>query len=227
MNILDQIKEMAANSKVLYDELMAQIKALEEKEVDLTDYVKNTDIASEESAGIVKFGSPNETGIRPNNKGQISLVDATDYVITHPTSYGVAMTSKNIYKWFRTGITMNPIELTDEEKAAALAWLGLGDLVARLEALEAEVSPPLITFSFQPTKNSSWYELQAEEGMTWGEFIDSEYNIEVEGYKMGKASWGNDVVYLGNSTSVMPMDTGNPESLDNIIVAGKQYYSYI
>ncbi len=97
-------------------------------EVDLTDYVKNTDYATADKAGtvIVKDDAYRGIGIKD---GALFLTGASldplsDVFFEKPKLYSVALTSNNIYKWFRTGMTTNDIELTEEEKASACEWVG-------------------------------------------------------------------------------------------------------
>lgn len=97
-------------------------------DIDLSEYVKNTDYADLDKAGVVIVKDDAYRGIAI--KDGVLFLAGTNYAplsdvfFKKPTLYGVPLTSNNIYKWFRTGMTTNDIELTEEEKASACEWLG-------------------------------------------------------------------------------------------------------
>ena len=88
--------------------------------VSLTDYVKNTDYASTTKAGVVKVGN----GLRKQSDNALVINPATEEQIEAQTVTQFAITPARLSKAVRVGLTDNKEDLTDEEKAAALAWLG-------------------------------------------------------------------------------------------------------
>ena len=110
-------------------------------QVDLTGYVKNTDYAATatDTAGIVKVNSA--LGLYAN-KGNLH-----GYVKTksaYDTSQSETVISKGTLENIKNdlvkrAVTENDIVLTDEEKAAAQAWLGIDTLVGDIESALAGV----------------------------------------------------------------------------------------
>ena len=91
--------------------------------VDLSEYVKKTDYASYSDNGVVK-GSGGAQFRYFFQNGILYLQGASDEQIANRTDY-VGLTPANINKVVRAGLTTNSTELTDDEKAAALEWLGI------------------------------------------------------------------------------------------------------
>lgn len=89
--------------------------------------VGGTDYATETTGGVMKVASTNGLYVNPNTgiiSGNPIALSAYDSF----TSYGVIAkgTLENIkYDLVKQGVTASTIELTDEEKAAAQAWLGV------------------------------------------------------------------------------------------------------
>lgn len=111
----------------LYDEYMWINGAWEyigtkQIEIDLTDYVKNTDYASVGTYGLVKTTSSNDDGVLLNN-GVMSVSPATTATIDGRKTKR-PITPTNLDYAVKIGITTNTETLTDEEKAAACAWAG-------------------------------------------------------------------------------------------------------
>ena len=92
-------------------------------EVDLTDYVKNTDYATFSKAGLVKCSMP--CGTTVDSDGTIMLQAASNYEINDKTSNYKPIVPSTLDYAVKTSITTNTIELTDEEKTAAQNWLGV------------------------------------------------------------------------------------------------------
>ena len=89
--------------------------------VDLNDYVKNTDYASADVAGVVKVGN----GLTVNPKSNaLGIVGATEQQIAEKLSNQQAITPQRLDYAVKVGVTTNAIELTDVEKTAACEWLG-------------------------------------------------------------------------------------------------------
>ncbi len=109
-------------------------------EVNLDEYVKNTDYASSKTYGVVKIGAGGgifaSDGVMYVHGAANSEIDAkvTSYKPIAPATLDYAV---------KTSITTNAIELTDEEKATACAWLGVSDLIAELTVKVAELEAML------------------------------------------------------------------------------------
>ncbi len=94
-------------------------------DLDLSDYVKNTDYASATVAGAVKASAyyacaTNASGFllaSPKSLRDYPNMDAATFI-----SKGTLENIKDDY--VKRGLTVNAIELTDEEKTAARTWLG-------------------------------------------------------------------------------------------------------
>ena len=99
------------------------LSPLETQKVDLTDYVKKDYYGSANRAGLVK--TQNDFGIYGNPaNGMLSIVGATNAVIDNKVNGYMPIVPKNLDYAVKVGITTNKETLTDDEKAAALEWLG-------------------------------------------------------------------------------------------------------
>ncbi len=95
-------------------------------EVDLTDYVKNTDYAGPKKYGLVApYSDSNYYGIDISEQGRISVNPANDYAITAKLPGKYPLCAEKIDLIAKTGLTKNNIHLTAEEQAAAQSWLGV------------------------------------------------------------------------------------------------------
>ena len=90
--------------------------------VDLTGYVKDTDYATTDKAGVVKAGM----GLSMLN-GAIQVEYAKENQIEGKSSYRNPITPVNLDLAVKTGITTNQLPLTAEEQQAAKNWLGVVD----------------------------------------------------------------------------------------------------
>ena len=89
---------------------------------ELADYVKFTDIAQSNKAGLVKSaGARYGININPNN-GNVTLSTPTEAEID-AKEFTKAVTLNRLDYVVKVGLTTNTITLTDEEKAAAQNWL--------------------------------------------------------------------------------------------------------
>lgn len=103
--------------------------------VDLTDYVKNNDYATTSKAGVVRIASAG--GLHVNSTGVLYTSSANNSAIDQKISSYLPITPKYVDYAVKTGLTTNTITLTDEEKAAAQEWLGLGSLESALDSIIA------------------------------------------------------------------------------------------
>ena len=123
----------------LYDEYIYADGAWEKigsasVEVDLTDYVKNTDWATTSKAGIVLINAGKGIG-RGNTIPVLEIQLATTTEIDAKVSAYKPITPRNLDHAVKVGITTNTETLTDDEKASAQAWLGITELVGDIETL--------------------------------------------------------------------------------------------
>jgi hypothetical protein len=111
----------------LYDEYIYANGAWEKigsasVEVDLTDYVKNTDYATNSVAGIVKTTRQNGLGVKTD--GTLFIDSAGRAEILQKHNQVNPIVPYNLDYAVKVGLTTNAETLTDEEKAAACGWLG-------------------------------------------------------------------------------------------------------
>lgn len=90
-------------------------------DVDLTDYVKNTDYATADKAGVVKVG----TGLSVDTENKLQIQYADQNAIKNKMGYRNPLVPQFIDDIVKAGITTNTIPLTDAEKQAAKNWLGV------------------------------------------------------------------------------------------------------
>lgn len=89
-------------------------------DVDLTGYVKKTDVATKDTAGIVKAG----LGLSMAGDS-IQVEYARENQIALKNSWRNPLVPAFIDYVVKAGITTNQLQLTDAEKQAAKAWLGV------------------------------------------------------------------------------------------------------
>ena len=93
--------------------------------VDLTDYVKKTDVATAKDYGVVKVSGLYGVGIN-TAVGLFVPPSTTSQIDGRGTSTAnKPLTIDKLDYAVKVGVTTNTIELTDEEKANAQAWLGI------------------------------------------------------------------------------------------------------
>lgn len=100
--------------------------------IDLSDYVKKTDIATGSTAGVVKIVP--SLGIQMIGEN-ISIVRAEKAVIDAKNNGYYPITPLFLDYAVKTGLTTNTITLTEDEKAAAQNWLGLGSIETAPDAV--------------------------------------------------------------------------------------------
>ena len=115
-----------------YEDFEARIKALEEKEVDLTDYVKNTDYATDKKGGVIKtdtrYGTRVVDGILDICAANANVIDGRT-PITNPLYSASAfnrhpIVAGNLDYAVKAALSNSKLEWTGEEKAAAIDLLG-------------------------------------------------------------------------------------------------------
>jgi hypothetical protein len=123
-----------------------------ETKTDLNGYIKNTDIADSNKAGVIEVSVGNSAAVvyrNPNDK-RLTLGNMNRYIDERITQN--AIRNKDLDYAIKVGITGlktsdgvttygNQIALTDAEKAAAQEWLGIDTLVGDIEtALDAIIT---------------------------------------------------------------------------------------
>lgn len=94
---------------------------LETQKVDLTNYVKFTDYATKEKAGVSKI---NGFGLIINGNGVLEIYQASKFDIDKKENLYNPITPYRLNYAVKVGITNNTETLTEEEKASACEWLG-------------------------------------------------------------------------------------------------------
>lgn len=122
-----------ADKEEIAEEVKELIDLPDGGDVDLTDYVKNTDYATSTKGGVVKVTNVS-SGLTMNN-GNLSISYANDTDIGLKQDTYRPLTSKYIDNIVAKGITTNTIPLTDQQKAKACEWLGVADLIGDIETL--------------------------------------------------------------------------------------------
>lgn len=97
-------------------------------EINLDQYVKKTDYGAKDKFGVVSQYDGAQGGINIIN-GKVCLTGTyggglADVFFEKPTNYGVALLSKDLYKWMKAGLTKNPDEWATEEQTAARELIG-------------------------------------------------------------------------------------------------------
>lgn len=100
--------------------------------INLDEYVKNTDYATSNKAGVMKVG----TGLVEMGDGVVQLYPALENDINGKTVIK-AITPQFLDYAVKVGMTTNKETLTEEEKAKACEWLGVNSFVEDInEALD-------------------------------------------------------------------------------------------
>lgn len=95
--------------------------ALKEEIPSIEGYVKDTDIATSEKAGIAKINLA--YGININNQA-LTVLKASDNEVKGKGNLYRPIVPANLDLAVKTGVTTNTIELTEDEKTSAKNWLG-------------------------------------------------------------------------------------------------------
>lgn len=100
------------------------------EDVDLTDYVKNTDYPTRTTAGVVKVAG-GDYGVEMRSDGIVQTVYASKNDIAKKTNYRGVIGPKLFDYAVKNSLTTNTETLTDEEKASACEWLGVDNFAVR------------------------------------------------------------------------------------------------
>ncbi len=102
-------------------------------EVDLTDYIKNTDYATPDKAGVIKTSTL--YGLGSLGSGMAYVINASETDINNKTTKYRPIVPANLDYAVKTSITTNTETLTEEEKANVQDWLGVTEIVGDIETL--------------------------------------------------------------------------------------------
>ena len=143
-------------------------------QVDHSEYVKFTDYAEEDKAGVSFVGNKNYTGITINGNHMLELTNPSEYVITHPTLYNVAVTSRNLYRWIKQGIAYNEETFSSEEKASACGTIGAVEAIK-----ESEITGNWFLYGTDENGNRKLYKVLASVGANFIPIRDGWGGLEV------------------------------------------------
>lgn len=126
---LDTLGEVAKAIEENADVVDALNSAIGNKadKTELADYVKNTDYATADKAGVMKINGRFGL-VMFNNNGEAGVAEPSLAEIDGKVGYKPITINRLDYA-VKKGLTTNTETLTDEEKAAAQSWLGIDTLV--------------------------------------------------------------------------------------------------
>ena len=166
-----------------------KIYKMETTKVDLTDYVKNTDYATASNVGVGKF--PAWSGLGTTPSGDVFVNSASDTQILAKTESYFPISAKKIDLAVKVGVTTNKITLTDEEKAAAQDWLGIGASAGGVTQLVGTAEKPINLATDMEV--GKWYSITGRITSAKGNY----YNV----------SNGESVVFKCDSTHILAFNT--------------------
>lgn len=102
-----------------------KIYKMETMKIDLTEYVKNTDIANGTNAGVVKVNTSAGYGVGILESGVLRTVSANKGQISAKASNYMPIVPATLDYSIKVGMTTNTEEWTDEEKLKASELLGV------------------------------------------------------------------------------------------------------
>lgn len=111
------------------------LSALETQKVELYEYVKNTDYASKENAGVVKIDGG--LGMKITNDGRIYVRGANNDEVDEKSNKFIVITPNNVDYAVMKALSDSKLEWTDDEKALArtlLGAIGSGDIANKDKA---------------------------------------------------------------------------------------------
>lgn len=115
-------------------------RAISEDGAVLSGYVKDTDYANSSTGGVIKISGSYGTATNSGGFLVANVRTATQYTADSNGMFMSKGTLENIKNdLVKRAITTNDITLTDEEKTAAQAWLGIDTLVGDIETALAGV----------------------------------------------------------------------------------------
>lgn len=141
----------------IYDEYMyvnGSWEKIGDTKVDLTHYIKDSDYANNNEAGIIKADSSNNFGV--NTEGTPYAIPKTldEYEMLDNSAFIGKQTLENIKNdYIKRGITNNSINLTDEEKIAIQNWLGVKEKIDEINSNIGNINTVLDNINSEVTIN--------------------------------------------------------------------------
>lgn len=121
--------------------------------VDLIDYVKNTDYATSTTFGVVKVNT--NYGLGHNESAGLYNVQANETIIDRKTDMYRPITAKMLDYAIKSGMTTNALEWTEEEKQSARDLIGVDDAIANSGGGDSPIiEAKLQNLTITNTKNS-------------------------------------------------------------------------
>ena len=141
-------------------------------DVDLTNYVKNTDYATADgNGGIVKVTA--SSGININNNGVLYVNPAYSSDIAKKSSQRLPIVPHMLDYAVKVGLTTNQETWSEEERQSARDLIGVSEIIGDIDAALdniIEIQEELICIKFTFGK--------ALKGMTWREWLESSYYLD-------------------------------------------------
>lgn len=131
MKLITESEEQNKYEEFIYVNGEWESLGIAQVEVNLDDYVKNTDYATSTKVGVVK--APVWGGLATVD-GSIFIDQATDAQIIAKLEPYKPLTTTKIDLATKVGITTNTIALTEQEQVNACNWLGTGRMVVLTQA---------------------------------------------------------------------------------------------
>ena len=132
-NVVDPTQDDDAVNKKYVDNAVRNIQPGGGGGADLSEYVKKTDYAKKDTAGVVTLDPAGSFGVGWNEQAGLFVSGAVRSEILQKNTANKPLTPYHLDYAIRVGITDNTETLTVEEQAKAQEWLGVTALVGDIE----------------------------------------------------------------------------------------------
>ncbi len=194
---------------------------------DLTDYVKKTDYATKDKAGVIKVTN-NDFGLTVESDGALKTSYASKANLRDKTSPHKPVTPYVLDYAVKVGLTTNTETLTDEEKVSAYNWLGINALaipnvisggeksltVNDVSPLAHKCSLRLVSDTYEEIVGESRNILEINEDVSFESFGGSQYETMNTNYD------GNGVITFDG---VLPAYSNLFAKFNVYLIPGKTY----
>lgn len=141
-NVVDPTQDDDAVNKKYVDNAVRNLQPGGGGGADLSEYVKKTDYATKDTAGVVTLDPAGSFGVGWNEQAGLFVSGAGKSEIQKKNTANKPITPYHLDYAIRVGITDNTETLTGEEQAKAQEWLGVtaivGDIEVALDGIIAE-----------------------------------------------------------------------------------------